>query len=559
MLRRLSTFFGSNSAHGCFSSPSVVAYCTDVEGDFDFWTRYVKLSKVLERNTETGRLDLQKGAHFVFGGDAVDQGPGDLRFLEDIITLHKNHPGRVHIVLGNRDINKMRIAQELTKEHCSSHPWKTYTGVFWRGDYGIDHDEPDTLANRLRWILRCTMGSDRTFELRREELEILKQEKHGNNEHDLGVQDNEVVDSFVQSLHPNGLLREYLKLGNLGVVLGDTLFVHGGLSREVVGWVPPSSIFSNISHIGDSDDSVDSDGSATTLEFDARAWIDRLNQFCSSQMALFCKDIDHPNAKTSGDHWAEHGGYNTPFGGGDLIQYGMGWLPDRSRNNTVIYRDWISKSSEPPLNALPPEEDQPSIPSAPHAHVVEYLNQANINKVVCGHKPHGDASLIVRSQEHRKKSIETVCETNVDAAALTVLTLDTSYSGRTKMMETDSNGKLYAQARTTTGGVGSGNDDRRGCAVSELLLYFENDAQSSRAVVHGIDSFGDAYISEPSDQLIGYISCNDGWTVKGKRVKDGKLILGRLIGWDAENMYVDRDDFIRLETAAQAQAHKARL
>ena len=57
----------------------------------DFWNRYVEMSHVLSRD-EKNNLILQEGAHFVFGGDAVDQAPGDLEFLQEIVDFHHNYP-----------------------------------------------------------------------------------------------------------------------------------------------------------------------------------------------------------------------------------------------------------------------------------------------------------------------------------------------------------------------------------------------------------------------------------------------------------------------------------
>jgi hypothetical protein len=525
--RQLGSLLSANtSSTAALSPPSIVAFVTDVEGDYEYWNRYISISKVLDRN-EKGDLRLKDGAHFVFGGDAVDQGPGDLRFLKDIINLHQNYPDRVHVVLGNRDLNKMRIAQELSDSHCKNHPWKTYRGVFWRGDSGIDHNEPDTLPNRLRWILKYSMGSDRAFELRRQELKELKEVKEGSG--NLQITDDEVVDSFINLFQPNGLLREYLKIGRLGVILGDSLFVHGGLSQDVVGWLPPfsSNVESSI---------FDVEISSNEIELNARTWIHRLNEFCSLQVKLFCQAIDDPNSfsNISGNSWAMEGGYGTKFGGGDLMQYGMGWKPDRSRNNTVVYRDWIAKDSNPSYTGNPPKEKHPSLPLIPDSYVVQYLNQANINRVICGHKPHGDASLVIKSKDEKMNNNE-----------LTVITMDTSYSGSTKVMEVDEDGSVCPLLSSFTP---NSSFKRRGCAVSELLVYHEdnNGSFSSRAFIHGIDAAGDKYISEPDDpsSFVGRIS-SGGWIVKGKRVKDDKLILGRLVGWDSQNMFVDKDKYIK--------------
>lgn len=97
-----------------------VGYVTDCEGDLAFWSRYCDLSSVLVRDSE-GRVDLADGeCHFVFGGDSVDKGGRDLAFLRDLVGLKERHPGRVHLVLGNRDINKMRFAAELAPQNWAA-------------------------------------------------------------------------------------------------------------------------------------------------------------------------------------------------------------------------------------------------------------------------------------------------------------------------------------------------------------------------------------------------------------------------------------------------------
>ena len=153
--------------------PVLVSYCTDAEGNYDYWQRYLSLSKVLVRLDENGnemkiphtwtgrdpdagmsvvsnstmnsiniakayggrypdpiypaytRLSLRPNCHLVFGGDACDRGPGDIRVLWDLLQLYEDHPGRVHIILGNRDVNKLRIPVELHDTYTRS-PGSTY-------------------------------------------------------------------------------------------------------------------------------------------------------------------------------------------------------------------------------------------------------------------------------------------------------------------------------------------------------------------------------------------------------------------------------------------------
>jgi hypothetical protein len=53
--------------------------------------------------------------------------------------------------------------------------------------------------------------------------------------------------------------------------------------------------------------------------------------------------------------WARVGGYRNPSAAGRLLQYGMGWLPDKSVNPTLIYDNFLSDGAVcPPLLFFPP-------------------------------------------------------------------------------------------------------------------------------------------------------------------------------------------------------------
>jgi hypothetical protein len=55
---------------------------------------------------------------------------GDLRVLSLLITLYDAYPHRVTLIMGNRDVNKMRLKHELSKAgldtpaHCQSFSWQ---------------------------------------------------------------------------------------------------------------------------------------------------------------------------------------------------------------------------------------------------------------------------------------------------------------------------------------------------------------------------------------------------------------------------------------------------
>ena len=105
---------------------------TDVEGDLDYWLRFCAISDSVDVGSGPDDLSLRPGCHLVFGGDSVDKGRADLGFLRSLLALKDRHPDRVHLLLGNRDINKMRLPAEL----CAAHwlPAHEHPGVYWRRD-----------------------------------------------------------------------------------------------------------------------------------------------------------------------------------------------------------------------------------------------------------------------------------------------------------------------------------------------------------------------------------------------------------------------------------------
>ena len=152
--RRMSTKFASYSAPSSSSSNTSetmikVGYATDVEGNYDYWSRYIELSEILTR-TFLGTLELAENCHFVFGGDVVDRGPGDLRVLSDLISLKRAYPDRVHFIMGNRDINKMRIPVELHPNIIKIPP-----KVYWLREAetaSSDNSVIETQAEKLKWV-----------------------------------------------------------------------------------------------------------------------------------------------------------------------------------------------------------------------------------------------------------------------------------------------------------------------------------------------------------------------------------------------------------------------
>ena len=166
-------------------------------------------------------------------GDIWDKGGSDLYVLRQLLSLHARYPHRVHFIMGNRDINKMRIIDELGIPSSDIHKQddlmpQPHDGVYWLGrtlcsglpaDPGANVVPSTSAAERLKWMLQRTMGSVDAFELRRSELKreriaimngtaavsnpaasnAAKQADEGNN---LSVTDDEVAQSYIRSCNP---------------------------------------------------------------------------------------------------------------------------------------------------------------------------------------------------------------------------------------------------------------------------------------------------------------------------------------------------------------------
>ena len=63
-------------------------------------------------------INLKPGLKFVFGGDAVDQRQGNMRFTRALVELAKYHENSecVDLILGPRDVSKMRLKYEIAPE-----------------------------------------------------------------------------------------------------------------------------------------------------------------------------------------------------------------------------------------------------------------------------------------------------------------------------------------------------------------------------------------------------------------------------------------------------------
>ena len=437
-----------------------------------------------------------KQSILVFGGDVCDKGGNDLYVIRQLLSLKRRYGNRVHFIMGNRDINKMRILQELginssssssssgsssgSSDTSSQEKMPPHGGINWfrgtglQGDPQLIHkyytstsaqenddkgndDEilvksdlakilvSDVPAERLKWILRKTMGSPDAFEFRRNEL---KEEKEfvirytltddryssasANNHNHNHVSDEEVVESYRNSCHPiHGVMGEYLSEGRLCLMIGGAMFVHGSLpiTPEAVAQYESANANANASNSNecertDVDIDVDVDAIDAKNKFwdwflnyatpfaknemptSTSEWADGLNAFAKRQGDAWKRNITlsetetetisetETSATSSLDErsnmkkgfWSTSGGYqkgdnesDLAVEFGSLCQYGMGWLPDRSRNPTCVYNSWMQDGMPRYLKA---EEN-----ASYKAIIDDFFDISGLDVIVTGHQP----------------------------------------------------------------------------------------------------------------------------------------------------------------------------
>lgn len=125
----------------------LVSYVSDLEGNYDYWNRFISISEVLQRLD--GKVDLKHPSyHFIHGGDVCDRSKGDVRILRDLMELKRKYPENVHFLLGNRDVNKLRLPVALHPTVLRFRP-----NAFWVNDSSVGDNFPlNDPVEKLKWV-----------------------------------------------------------------------------------------------------------------------------------------------------------------------------------------------------------------------------------------------------------------------------------------------------------------------------------------------------------------------------------------------------------------------
>jgi len=295
-----------------------VSYVTDVEGQ---WPKLESFCRANPGVTLEGtHLRVERGFTFVFGGDTIDRGPHGLRVLRALVEAKTRQPEQVVLLAGNRDINKLRLARELTGSLPRRAPAEAAT---W------------PLPELLRFILDNTMGAKGAFAFRKAEL----LEERG------AATEDDVVRSFLDDVRDEGLVVRYLRGAQLAFRAGCTLFVHGGVTRENLGVVPPTP----------------ARGEAGEAGLAVDAWVVALNAWYRREIAAY--DAGHA--------------YDA------LIAYQAPLPGTRQNQASVVYGRPTDDLNNPEL----PAHD-----------VRQKLTDARIFRAVVGHTPIGDVPCVLRDE-----------------------------------------------------------------------------------------------------------------------------------------------------------------
>lgn len=344
----------------------IISHMTDVEGNWDYFNRWMQRSQYLALNEQgLSFRQLQTRQTFVYGGDFCDKGAGDLRIGRALVDFKRRYPHNVYLIAGNREIKFHRLSYELSSDirqqllHGKAAYWNPHhpprqfviahlqkktsnTPSSIELERFIQSQDNETCKTLyLQWMLEQTMGcasvhdKPSTFEYRRQELAALAQPSKE------AISDNDVMRSFLASIEPGGVIRDYLKEAMLGVILGETLFIHGAVTPMSMGYLPGMA--------------------ANSLRLsDAREWVSSLNEWYATQIKEWLsqgrdESLHEPGTKA-------------------LDRYVI------CNPRSVVTSNWYSEGKLAPI----------------HPDVIKFLNKAGVYRVISGHQPFSDFPLLIR-------------------------------------------------------------------------------------------------------------------------------------------------------------------
>lgn len=332
----------SNPLLGLFSSsqPKVTQEVTsqsprvgvlgDVEGQYSRLDSFLQNSGIF--TSGANGYELVDGAKFVFLGDSVDRGPNGRKIWSTLLELKEKYPDRVFLILGNRDINKLRISSDLNDAHLMKREkaFKKFLAE-QAGETFVSFPQV-SLATRLRFFF-SSIAAPQAFEFRRQELQ---------SETSRAWSDDEVVQSIIDDLKPDGLQGRYLLAAQLAYFDQETgtLFAHGSINENTYGFIPGAGV-----------------------ERDPSKWVSKLNAWAKSQIEA---------------------GLRGKFG-------------SANRASELINYQRYDGNGEGPGSIVTARYTGPyGLPRVPAIEFIDELKSKGVVRIAVGHTPYGEIPILLK-------------------------------------------------------------------------------------------------------------------------------------------------------------------
>lgn len=323
-------------------------FLTDLEG------RIEPLNQLIKDGTfkiaADGNLEFSNDdTNLVFGGDLMDRGPHTIRLMRYVIGLKKKYPNRVHLIWGNRDLNKLSfsIDREEKMSNLQDSNYRQYlqsklSQMDESNRQGQTLSTMNTLENQVQWWAE-QYGLSKAIEFHQQELRELNKAE---------VTYNEASKDFADMIsNPKREYLNYIRLGQLVHTEGPVIYLHGGLPAQN-GFVPDSS----------------------TIYENFEDWRNALNSWGQRQIQEFIAGVSQGQVGSSGKR---------------LIFYGDALYDSNikkvwNHDNSVIYGPRFKESSNFRL---------------PSDSILQWLKANEKSMLLLGHSPAGNIPTPLRDKD----------------------------------------------------------------------------------------------------------------------------------------------------------------
>lgn len=187
-------------------APARIVAIGDLHGDFDAWRAIAKNAGVIDANGHWSGGN----ATLVQVGDVVDRGPDSLKIIRDLQRLQREAPrkgGKVLALVGNHE------AMMMTGDLRYVHP----------GEFAAFTDR-DSKARRDRFYESNKTSIETAYRMRNPNISQATIQEEWMKEVPLGMIEHQLA------WRPDGEIGRWVLSNPAVVKVGDSLFVHGGIS-----------------------------------------------------------------------------------------------------------------------------------------------------------------------------------------------------------------------------------------------------------------------------------------------------------------------------------------